>query len=331
MRLIAGTDGGIEVLRWIEGERSAQRKVTARDEETATTVFRGDDGVYCGTASGKVFFSRDRGEEWVRMWVDPEERAVRSLTGTPGKDGPLYLGTEPAGLHVSRDRGFRWEEVERFGALEDEGAWTDYGEQAAHVQALALDPEEPRRIYVGVEVGGAYRSDDGGSSWVAADKGLHRDIHALAVDPRQASRVYAATGGGFYLSADQGRTWRETGPEEGCYCTALTLRRKAAAAQASSLLLATAGSPPGSWSEHEEGADAGLWESRDGGESWEKVELWAVLAHRNGIVALLEDPTEVGGYFVATAGGDLNHRSTEEAMWDKVYERLGRIHALEAV
>lgn len=331
MRLIAGTDGGIEVLRWIQGERSAQRKVMAREDETVTTAFRGDDGVYCGTASGKVFFTRDRGDEWIRMWVDPEERAIRSLTGTWAKDGPLYVGTEPAGLHISRDRGFRWEEVESFAALKDEGAWTDYGDRTAHVQALALDPDDPSRVYAGVEVGGAYRSDDGGRSWVAADKGLHRDLHVLAVDPRQASRVYAATGGGFYASGDQGRTWRETGPLEGAYCTAFAVRPRASSDETSSLLLATAGSPPGSWSEEEDGADAALWESPDGGENWERVDLWAALAHRNGIVALLEDPTEVRGYFVGTSDGDLHHRSSEEVAWDQVYERLGRIHALQAV
>lgn len=331
MRLIAGTDHGIEVLRWIEGERSAQRKVAAREEETVTTAFRGDDGVYCGTASGKVFFSRDRGEEWVRMWVDEGERAIRSLTGTRAKDGPLYIGTEPAGLHVSRDRGFRWEELESFAAMEAQGAWTDYGDRRAHVQALAVDPDEPRRIYAGVEVGGAYRSDDGGGSWTAADRGLHRDLHVLAVDPRQASRIYAATGGGFYVSGDQGRTWRESSPVEGAYCTALTVRERASSDEASKLLLATAGSPPGSWSEHEDGAEAALWESPDGGESWERVELWAALAHRNGIMALLEDPTEVSGYFAATSDGDLHHRSSEEIAWDRVYERLGRIHALVAV
>src|SRR5436305_1162630 len=42
-------------------------------------------------------------------------------------------------------------------------------------RALAVDPRDPRRLYVGTLDDGLYASDDGGQSWRAPDRGLEDD------------------------------------------------------------------------------------------------------------------------------------------------------------
>lgn len=133
-----------------------------------------------------------------------------------------------------------------------------------YVQQVVLAPSDPRRCYTYVDVGGAYRSDDGGRSWRMIHGGLPADRHAyevrgLAVDPRDADRVVLANGPGhgLYLSENGGRSWTLVrtasfhGNDQRRYAGAVLARDPA---DADHLL---AGS-----------ADAGILLSLDGGRTW---------------------------------------------------------------
>ncbi len=76
-------------------------------------------------------------------------------------------------------------------------------------QAVAIDPSNPKRVYVAGERG-LYRSDDAGQTWQAVGQGLPEGgVAALAIDPRQPQRLYAATrAGAVYLSEDGASSWR---------------------------------------------------------------------------------------------------------------------------
>jgi photosystem II stability/assembly factor-like uncharacterized protein len=76
------------------------------------------------------------------------------------------------------------------------------------IHALAVDPHDPQRLYVGTG-DGVFRSLDGGSHWVRASVGLgDRGVDALVVDPRDPATVYAGTNAGVFKSVDHGDTWR---------------------------------------------------------------------------------------------------------------------------
>ena len=93
-----------------------------------------------------------------------------------------------------------------------------------YVQNVAIAPSNPSRWYAYVDVGGPYRSDDGGRSW----KPLHAlmpidqravwadHVRALSVDPRDANTFVIAAGdrfdkpAGVYITHDGGRTFRKT-------------------------------------------------------------------------------------------------------------------------
>ncbi len=93
-----------------------------------------------------------------------------------------------------------------------------------YVLNALIAPSDPSRWYTYVDIGGPYRSDDGGRTWqpLHAQMPLSmRDIwadhvRALSVDPRNADSFVMASGdrfakpAGVYVSRDGGRTFRQT-------------------------------------------------------------------------------------------------------------------------
>jgi photosystem II stability/assembly factor-like uncharacterized protein len=79
---------------------------------------------------------------------------------------------------------------------------------------VAVDPLDPRRVYVGTFDDGLYASWDGGDTWNAASAGLEdRRVLALAVSRSHQSGgvavVYAGTEpSNLYRSEDGGRSWQ---------------------------------------------------------------------------------------------------------------------------
>lgn len=75
---------------------------------------------------------------------------------------------------------------------------------------IEVNPTDNDTVYVGCDVGGVYRTCDGGDSWKIINKGLiHYPVDDLLVDPRNTNVVYAATNGGVYKSIDGGDSWEQ--------------------------------------------------------------------------------------------------------------------------
>lgn len=79
---------------------------------------------------------------------------------------------------------------------------------------IAVDPIDPRRVYVGTFDNGLYASRDGGETWSAAAAGLE-DLRVLALAVSRSHRsgevsvAYAGTEpSNLYRSEDGGRTWQ---------------------------------------------------------------------------------------------------------------------------
>lgn len=80
---------------------------------------------------------------------------------------------------------------------------------------------KPGILYASVDVGGVYRSDDGGERWRMLHAGLPSigtcGVRGVSVDPRNPNNLVVLfgdrwiKGGGLYRSQDGGRTWNQTG------------------------------------------------------------------------------------------------------------------------
>ncbi|MFB3881940.1 MAG: WD40/YVTN/BNR-like repeat-containing protein [Armatimonadota bacterium] len=140
-----------------------------------------------------------------------------------------------------------------------------------YIQDIVLCPSDAQRVYAYVDVGGVYRSDDGGRQWrmMNADLPLRpaaQNVRSLIVDPRDANRLLAATGDawadpeGVYLSRDGGETWRRVLVAPFCANGAHRWAGPVLARDPRNPDLVLAAS-----------VGAGLWLSEDNGETWQQA------------------------------------------------------------
>jgi photosystem II stability/assembly factor-like uncharacterized protein len=78
-------------------------------------------------------------------------------------------------------------------------------------ESLAVDPENPARVYSGTWGNGLWRSDDAGRTWNPVGAGIaHAEITAVAVSPAEHGVVYAGTEpSAVFRSENGGETWSE--------------------------------------------------------------------------------------------------------------------------
>jgi hypothetical protein len=78
-------------------------------------------------------------------------------------------------------------------------------------QCVAVDPQEPARLYCGTGGHGLWRSDDAGQTWERVGPGItNAEVTAVAVSPLGRGVLYAGTEpSAVFRSDDGGDSWRE--------------------------------------------------------------------------------------------------------------------------
>ena len=146
---------------------------------------------------GWVYKSTNRGDNWTRYRDGFNNRRIHDIEVDPCDSNTVYAGSV-AGLYRSEDNGKTWYVVS------DEGLV---------VNQIAMHPQRPSRIVLGVEGDGVYVSEDNARTFTRSCEGLYNlQITTIAADPSIRNRVYASVvfGGaasGIYKSDDGGVTW----------------------------------------------------------------------------------------------------------------------------
>lgn len=290
--LFAGTNDGVYRMN---GPRfDDAEKVLDTDRAMRVRRFDGRDAVFAATRSG-LYRSTDGGDSWTDLAVPRKE--VYSVLVGPERER-VYAGTHPAHLYVSEDEGETWRELSGFQDLPSREEWyTPRHRNEAHIRSLCAHADAPDRVVAGVEVGGVHVSDDRGETWTERKQGVHDDVHhVLMLGPDE---YVASCGGGLYRTEDAGENWTrlDSGVDHRYF--------REAFAHDGVLYAAAARSSPGTW-RGERGADAALFESRDGGDTFDSVSYpgdpeevvlgWT--AHDGEVVAGTND----GGVVVRSAG-----------------------------
>lgn len=136
--------------------------------------------------------------------------------------------------------------------------------------SCAWHPADRRALYLGGDVAGAYRSVDQGASWQFINHGLNNyAIHSLAVAPSQPDVVYAMTLDGVCRSADGGRNW--------AVLAATRNDQLGISAQRPGSVRALAVDPTDANLVYAGSGKGGLFRSRDGGATWQKLDYLAHL------------------------------------------------------
>jgi photosystem II stability/assembly factor-like uncharacterized protein len=235
----------------------------------------------------------DRGRTWQLVWKESDKPAanlhdawITARFGPRWGDYPLNLGVSPSDPDIcysgdlgrtlrTTDGGKTWEAVY---SKRSEAGWTSTGLDVTTNYGVHFDPFDARRIFITYTDIGAFRSEDGGASWVSATDGVPRPwvntTYWMVFDPEVRGRVWAVASGthdlprpkmwrrgevsryrgGVLTSDDGGRTWRQSGtgmPETAA--THIVLDAKSSA-KARTLYVA--------------GFGRGVYKSVDGGATW---------------------------------------------------------------
>lgn len=91
--------------------------------------------------------------------------------------------------------------------------WTSFGPQGGEIEALSVDPHNPRTLYVATRYGGAFQSLDGGARWVKSGA----PNTPLVFDPQDPDTIYAIQPWDWQRisitkSTDGGKTWAASNP-----------------------------------------------------------------------------------------------------------------------
>jgi hypothetical protein len=215
--LYAAMEDAVLVIR----ERAGGWKVTQHLQDVAPQCLAADPGdperLYVGSADQGVWRTLDGARTWApvgRGVVGANVTAVAVAPGPPERPGIVYAGTEPSALFRSADGGQTWTELRAMAALPSASTWRFPPRPTTHhVRWIAVDPHDPRHLYVAIEAGALIQSADGGDTWTDRAPDGPYDTHTLALHPHAPGRLYSAAGDGYFESRDDGRTWES--PEAG--------------------------------------------------------------------------------------------------------------------
>ncbi|MDQ7063258.1 MAG: FG-GAP-like repeat-containing protein [candidate division KSB1 bacterium] len=181
-----------------------------------------------------------------------------------------------------------------------------WGVTSGRVRGLAIHPQDPETVYIGVAAGGIWKTTNGGASWTSLGNNFESlTFGAIAIDPQNPQTVYAGTGEvrfgfntvlydgkGLFKTTDGGATWAEITTDFG---TRTHFAALAVAPNTSNVVyaaLASGYSFVGSLN------NEGIWRSGDGGVNWTQV------IPINDAFDIAPHPSRSGEVFAAIGGGN---------------------------
>jgi photosystem II stability/assembly factor-like uncharacterized protein len=138
---------------------------------------RSDDGGKTFTPVGNAF--QYDGVPGTHQWYDGtphpwEFKRVWHLEPSLTDPDTVLAGIEDAALFKTTDGGTSWAELS---GLRKHGSGPHWqpGAGGLCLHTIVLDPTNPQRIVIAISAAGAFRSDDGGTTWKPINKGLVSD------------------------------------------------------------------------------------------------------------------------------------------------------------
>ncbi|MFP4580206.1 MAG: WD40/YVTN/BNR-like repeat-containing protein [Candidatus Sumerlaeia bacterium] len=287
--------------------------------KSCTSIAYMDEIIYAGAAEG-CWISEDPAQEWRQHTEGLKHKHIRWLACGPPETHRVFAGTEPAAVFFYDGNGSWWDCSEVEGLRDKNGWFLPYSDGAGCVRGFDFDKNF---AYAAVEVGGLLWSDDFGHHWdlVKGATGnpdtkahelphVHPDVHSVTLPRDMEGVVFAATGGGLFLSTNQGKQWCRLYE---CYCRAVWVN-------------------PDNRLEIVLGPADGVSEngrieySKDGGESWQDASggldtpwpermVERFLQMDDQLLALLSDGTVLASII-------------DEWEWEPILQDAGKVYAL---
>ena len=201
------------------------------------------DRLYASQSSGwfgqQIQRSNDGGKTWEPMnneftydgipgthqWYDGtphpwEFKRVWHLEPSLSDPDTVYAGIEDAALFRSTDGGKKWQELSGLRGHGSGPRWSP-GAGGMCLHTIVLDPSNPQRIFIAISAAGAFRTDDGGATWLPINQGLRSAhipdptadvghcVHRIAMHPSRPGILFMQKHWDVMRSSDGGDSWQE--------------------------------------------------------------------------------------------------------------------------
>jgi len=132
----------------------------------------------------------------------------------------VYAGVEDAALFQSTDAGKTWRELSGLRNHETGPRWQP-GAGGMCLHTILIDPRDHDRMFVAISAAGAFRTEDGGTTWRPINKGLNSPflpdptaeighcVHRLAMHPSRPNVLFMQKHWDVMRSDDGGDSWTE--------------------------------------------------------------------------------------------------------------------------
>jgi photosystem II stability/assembly factor-like uncharacterized protein len=132
----------------------------------------------------------------------------------------VYAGVEDAALFRSTDGAKTWHELPGLRGHGTGPRWSP-GAGGMGLHTILIDPTNPKRMFVAISAAGAFRTDDGGTTWKPINRGLHSQyipdpnaevghcVHRIAMHRARPNVLYMQKHWDVLRTDDAGDSWHE--------------------------------------------------------------------------------------------------------------------------
>jgi photosystem II stability/assembly factor-like uncharacterized protein len=250
----------------------------------------------------------------------------------------VYAGVEDAAMFRTTDGGKSWHELP---GLRNHGTGSKWqpGAGGLCLHTILIDPTNPQRIFIAISAAGAFRTDDGGTTWKPINQGLRSNyipdptaevghcVHRIAMHRSRPNTLFMQKHWDVMRSDDGGDSWREV---SGNLPTDFGFPIDVHAHEPETIYVV----PIKSDSEHyPPDGKLRVYRSRSGGDQWEA--LTNGLPQSDCYVNVLRDAMSVDafdkcGIYFGTTGGQVYASADAGDTWKPIAEHLPAVLSVEA-
>jgi photosystem II stability/assembly factor-like uncharacterized protein len=249
----------------------------------------------------------------------------------------VYAGVEDAAMFRTTDGGASWHELSGLRGHGSGSKWTP-GAGGMGLHTILLDPTNHQRIFIAISAAGAFRSDDGGTTWKPINQGLRslyipdpaaevgHCVHRIAMHPSRPNTLFMQKHWDVLRTDDAGEHWHEV---SGNLPTDFGFPIDVHAHEPETIYVV----PIKSDAEHFPlNGRLKVYRSRTGGNEWEA--LTKGLPQRNCYVNVLREAMDVDslddcGIYFGTTGGQVYASNNSGDSWKAITHDLPAVLSVE--
>ena len=250
----------------------------------------------------------------------------------------VYAGVEDAAMFRTTDGGQTWNELPGLRTHSTGNRWSP-GAGGMGLHTILIDPTNHARMYVAISAAGAFRTDDGGTTWKPINKGLHSKyipdpaaevghcVHRIALHRSKPSTLFMQKHWDVLRTDNAGDEWQRV---SGNLPTDFGFVIDVHAHEPETIFVV----PIKSDSEHYPiDGKLAVYRSRTGGNEWERLDKG--LPQRDCYVDVLRDAMSVDsldpcGVYFGTTGGQVYGSSDGGNSWKAIVHDLPAVVSVEA-